>query len=159
MNHSFRGFYVKTQRIETDTREMSRHHKRHKYALAKTHARKTRSRQRTNAKHMIFFMYIIQDYARIHGSSKSILVTAWTSWEALAGISGHQAMILTLGNAVFDKKLLRLSFPHFSRADDISTTDVLTFHFSVFENSKCDINELWIRFKNIIYDCITSSIV
>lgn len=52
------------------------------------------------------------------------------------------------------KNCKRVSFPNFSRADDTSILDLLSFEFDSFSSCTADIDYLWKRFKDLINECI-----
>lgn len=107
-------------------------------------------------------MQIVDEFTRIQANSCSILdlffisgsISAQASCSVLPGISDHQAVILTLSDVVLKKNCKRVSFPNFSRADDTSILDLLSFEFDSFSSCTTDIHYLWKRFKDIINECI-----
>lgn len=78
-------------------------------------------------------LQIVEQSTRIQGSSQSVLdlffvsgsIGADTNYEIVPGISDHEAVLLTIADAVLDSKPKYPSYPNFSRADDVSIIDIL----------------------------------
>lgn len=107
-------------------------------------------------------LQVVKDFTRVHGSSGSILdlfflnsaIKERVECNVTTGISDHQAVILTVINANFDRKDTVHFFPNFSRAHDESIIDMLALHYDTFRNLNCDVNDMWLFFKSIVFECI-----
>lgn len=101
-------------------------------------------------------LQLVEGYTRIQGTAQSTLdlffvnqvITSKASTEIFPGISDHHAVLFTLSDTAFDKKLTFLSFPNFDRADDTAIIDLLSFNFDDFANNETDIHNLRIQSKN-----------
>lgn len=107
-------------------------------------------------------LQVVKDFTRVQGSSKSVLdlvfvsgcINASLSCEVVPGISDHSAVLLTLANGSRTKKRKMSCFRNFSRADDTSITDHLSFNFDLFSNNSSDVQNLWDSFKHLVNECI-----
>lgn len=105
---------------------------------------------------------IVEEPTRIQGTSKSILdlfflsgdIVPKAQCEVLPGISDHCAVLLDVVAASVSEIRKTSTFPNFSKADDVSILDVLSFHFDDFSSSTDSIHTLWDRFKQIVSSCM-----
>lgn len=107
-------------------------------------------------------LQVVDDYTRIQNDSKAILdlffvsgtIKNKVSCSVTSGISDHLAVVLTLLN-VPPTNTNRIQFhPNFAMAHDEAILDALDLEYDAFRKSTCDINTLWYRFKDIIFECM-----
>lgn len=107
-------------------------------------------------------LQVVKDPTRVHNGSYSILdlffvngtVKENVECYVTTGISDHKAVVLTLINANFDRRNTVGFFPNFSRAHDESILDMLDFHYDRFMNFNGNVNDLWLFFKSVVFQCI-----
>lgn len=107
-------------------------------------------------------LQIVDDFTRIQGQTRSILDLFFirgfpapcVTCEIHPGISDHEMVLLTLSGVSMNEHRSIRNFPNFSRADDVSIIDTLSFHFDTFASSDASVNYLWDRLKSIIMECM-----
>lgn len=107
-------------------------------------------------------LQVVKEYTRELNGSKSILDLIFLSGsiqntaicEVISGISDHRAVLLTFLDMCVDRCCTKTSFPNFSRADDESILDILDFHYDDFKHSGSSVNDLWLTFKDIVFECV-----
>ncbi|XP_042147393.1 uncharacterized protein LOC120836788, partial [Ixodes scapularis] len=106
-------------------------------------------------------LQVVEDFTRIQGNSASILdlvfvsgtISSESRCEVIPGISDHKAVLLSLEDVSVNRKTKSKCYPNFSRADDVSIIDMLSFNLDDFVNSTGDVNDLWNLFKVIVSEC------
>lgn len=107
---------------------------------------------------------LVKDYTRVQGNSKSILdlvfvqsnIPGEIDCEVVDGISDHNAVLVNFSSIKAKKVVTSTRVPVFSLADDVSILDKLELAYDEFSSSAhlCDVNTLWLKFKNTVHACI-----
>lgn len=107
-------------------------------------------------------LQVVNNFTRIQENSKSILdlffvsgtITNDITCDVLSGISDHEAVLLSLNDLRFSTCNNTQFYPNFSRADDASIIDSLAFQFDEFKANDCNVNSMWLLFRDIVFECI-----
>lgn len=107
-------------------------------------------------------LQVVNEATRIQNGSESILDLFFVSGNiknkvhcsVTSGISDHKAVVLSLEGIALEQRGDVKLFPNFSKAQDESILDVLSFNYDSFKNNPCSVNDLWLFFKGIIHECI-----
>lgn len=109
---------------------------------------------------------LVKDFTRIHGASKSVLDLVFVSsripgeikCDVVDGISDHKGVLTEFSSLLNESVVNVTHFPDFSAADDVSIIDRLEISYDEICNSmqtdECDVNSLWLKFKNTVHACI-----
>lgn len=114
---------------------------------------------------MVFAFDLLQidDFTRIQGQTRSILdlffirgfPASCVTCEIHPGISDHEMVLLTLTGVSMNAHQTISHFPNFSRADDVSIIDMLSFHCDTFASSDASVNNLWDHLKALLWNAWT----
>lgn len=107
-------------------------------------------------------LQIVKSPTRVQQDSASILdlflvrgnIKEKLSCNVVAGISDHQAVVLVIEDVLLHRKSDIRHFPNFARADNESIIDVLDLYYDSFMHNTCNVDDLWLVFKNIVCGCI-----